>query len=443
MMKGFEGRHRRIHPMVAVIIALFAAGLVFAGYNIIHDLLQTRSETHQEALADCRSAQQRFSTTYTTYRATMSSAQRLAETGESDVANPASVSDLAGTIAPMLKDTSADALSNRACDVSMSDSDLNALAHDFGISDSTMVNRMITVQYQADQVKDGIETMRTTNARARLSSLTSRARLAYERSAGKADEGLRAALQTSIDTAQQMLDATGIADDAAYADAADAVQAATDAVVAVLPFDCHFHDCVALTFDDGPNKQLTPQLLDALADAGVPATFFVQGQFVSGSNVDLVGRMAAEGHDVGSISWRHTQLHTLDAGTLAKWFKDTDEVISAASGRPVTLFRPPGGAWSDTVRDQAQASGESIILWNVDSGDWRGADAGTITTTVVDGAAPGSIVALHDGYRPTIEAIPGIVQGLRDKGLTPVTVTTLLGDDRQAGAVYYGLDDAA
>ena len=78
----------------------------------------------------------------------------------------------------------------------MSDSDLNALAHDFGISDSTMVNRMITVQYQADQVKDGIETMRTTNARARLSSLTSRARLAYERSAGKADEGLRAVLQT-------------------------------------------------------------------------------------------------------------------------------------------------------------------------------------------------------------------------------------------------------
>ena len=335
MMKGFEGRHRRIHPAAAVIIALFAAGLVFAGYSIIHGLLQTRSETHQEALADCRSAQQRFSTTYTTYRATMSSAQRLAETGESDVANPASVSDLVGTIASMLKDTSADALSNRACD-----------------------------------------------------------------------------------------------------------QRACEAAV-ILPFDCHFHDCVALTFDDGPNKQFTPQLLDALADAGVPATFFVQGQFVSGSNVDLVGWMAAEGHDVGSISWRHTQLHTLDAGTLAKWFKDTDEVISAASGRPVTLFRPPGGAWSDTVRDQAQASGESIILWNVDSGDWRGADAGTITTTVVDGAAPGSIVALHDGYRPTIEAIPGIVQGLRDKGLTPVTVTTLLGDDRQAGAVYYGLDDAA
>ena len=129
-------------------------------------------------------------------------------------------------------------------------------------------------------------------------------------------------------------------------------------MVAVLPFDCHFHDCVALTFDDGPNKQFTPQLLDALADAGVPATFFVQGQFVSGSNVDLVGRMAAEGHDVGSISWRHTQLHTLDAGTLAKWFKDTDEVISAASGRPVTLFRPPDGAWSDT---EAQAASRSSV----------------------------------------------------------------------------------
>lgn len=101
MMKGLRKQRRRIHPMVAVIIALFAAGLMFAGYSIIHGLLEDRAETRQEALADCRSAQQRFSTTYTTYQATMSSAQRLAETWESDVANPASVSDLAGTIAPM------------------------------------------------------------------------------------------------------------------------------------------------------------------------------------------------------------------------------------------------------------------------------------------------------------------------------------------------------
>lgn len=55
MMKGFEGRHRRIHPVVAIIIALFATGLVFAGYSIIHGLLQDRAETQQEALADCRS----------------------------------------------------------------------------------------------------------------------------------------------------------------------------------------------------------------------------------------------------------------------------------------------------------------------------------------------------------------------------------------------------
>lgn len=441
-MRGLRGRRRRIHPVTAIIIALFAAGLIFAGYSIVHGLLRNRREAQATALADCRSAQQRFSTTYTTYQVTMSSAQRLSQTKESDVANPASVSELADTVDPMLRDTSADALSNRVCDASMSADDLNALANDFGVSESTMVNRMITVQYQADQVKDGIEDMRRTNARSRLSSLMSRARLAYDRSSGTVDEGLREALWTAIDDAQHTLDTVDVTDDATYSNAADTVQSATEAVVAAMPFDCHFHDCVTLTFDDGPNKRFTPQLLDALDKAGAPATFFVQGQFVSGSNVDVVERMAAEGHDVGSISWRHTQLHTMDAQTLSKWFADTDAVISEASGRPVTLFRPPDGAWNETVRAQAEASGESIILWSVDSGDWRGADADAITSAVVDGAAPGSIVALHDGYRSTIDAIPGIVRGLRDKGLTPVTVTTLLGDDRQAGVAYYGLDDA-
>ena len=96
--------------------------------------------------------------------------------------------------------------------------------------------------------------------------------------AGKADERLRAALQSAVDAANQAMNGgTDVGNDR-YLDILVSLQSSYDAVVGALPNDCHFHACVALTFDDGPNKQLTPKLLDALAAAGVQATFFVQGR---------------------------------------------------------------------------------------------------------------------------------------------------------------------
>ena len=134
-------------------------------------------------------------------------------------------------------------------------------------------------------------------------------------------------------------------------------------------------------------------------------------------------------------------MHGMPAEQLRKWFDDTDAVISKASGKDVTLFRPPDGAWGDALRAQARDSGQAIILWGVDSGDWGKLGADAISKRVVDGAYSGSIVSLHDGNAATAKALPKIIKGLKDKGYTLVTVNTLLAGDIQPGDVAYGLND--
>ncbi|MBW3082821.1 polysaccharide deacetylase family protein [Bifidobacterium phasiani] len=446
-MTAHMGR-RRVHPVVVAVIALFVAALVFAGVTIARGVGNARRDAHERALEACESARRSFSTTYTTYSAALSTAEELARTPQDEVGSQVALDDLNRTLAPMTGDgdgaLAPDALAGRSCNASMDVDGLDALASDLARADSTMVNRIADVQYQIDTVRDSIENQRRTNARAALRALVDDAAFAHEHSAGRVDEGLRATLDARIADARSALDGAPDIDDETCRSLGDPLRAAMDDVVAAMPFDCHFHDCVALTFDDGPNERLTPQLLDALEAAGAPGTFFVQGQFVSGGNIAIVRRMADEGHDVGSISWRHTQLHTMDADTLATWFADTDAVIEEATGgRAVTLFRPPDGAWNDAVRAQAETSGQSIVLWDVDSGDWRGDQAADIAHTVVEGARAGSIVAMHDGNQATIDAIADIVQGLRDKGLTPVTVSTLLGCQMRPGVAYYGLDETA
>ncbi|MBS6947237.1 MAG: polysaccharide deacetylase family protein [Bifidobacterium scardovii] len=448
MAKGGSRRGaRRVHPLTVILIGAFVAAVVFAGYTITKRILDVRAANHAKALASCVSAQSDFAKTYTSYASTVGAAGKLARTDPAYVANPEYLDDLKSAIAPMTSGsdgTDMDELASGSCAEDMAVADLDDRADALGRADSQMTNRMITVQYQADIVKQSIEGKRNSDSRSQIAALLPDATLAMSRSAGKADERLRAALQSAVDAANQAMNGgTDVGNDR-YLDILVSLQSSYDAVVGALPNDCHFHACVALTFDDGPNKQLTPKLLDALAAAGVQATFFVQGQYVSGSNVKLVQREVAEGHAVGSMSWRHTQLHDMPADQLKKWFDDTDAVISAATGQPVTLFRPPDGAWSDAVREQAKASGQTMILWNVDSRDWeRGAGAPGIRDNVVGAATRGSIISLHDGNEDTIEAIPGIVQGLRDKGLTPVTIPHLLDGDLTPGAMYYYLGDPA
>ncbi|MDF2991566.1 MAG: hypothetical protein K0S37_2080 [Microbacterium sp.] len=193
--------------------------------------------------------------------------------------------------------------------------------------------------------------------------------------------------------------------------------------------DCTLMPCVALTYDDGPSG-LTERLLDSLHERGAPATFFVLAG-AARSHAEVVHRAVDEDHEIATHTWSHPQLPKLTPEEVEKEVRGSADAISALIGKPVTMFRPPYGEWNQAVLDVA---GLPAILWDVDTNDWRGRTVEELTTTAVDGAVPGSIVLFHDTHESSVDAAPGIVDGLRDRGFTPVTVTRLFGGHIPPGA---------
>lgn len=198
--------------------------------------------------------------------------------------------------------------------------------------------------------------------------------------------------------------------------------------------------CVALTFDDGPSTATTGKLLDTLSQLGVHATFFTIGAHVAAAP-QLVAREIREGHVVGDHTWDHADLSKLSAADADSEIARAAQAVASASGTTPVLVRPPYGAWNDTVRDAVSAQGAAIVLWNIDSQDWKSRNTQAVVDRVLSTVRPGSIVLLHDIYPTTVDAVPQIVQGLRERGLTPVTVPTLLGESAHAGWIYYSQHD--
>jgi peptidoglycan/xylan/chitin deacetylase (PgdA/CDA1 family) len=182
---------------------------------------------------------------------------------------------------------------------------------------------------------------------------------------------------------------------------------------------------VALTFDDGPDPARTPALLDALAELGVKATFFVIGAEVD-AHPALCARIAAEGHEIGNHTYTHRYLPIARTRRVARELAATDRAITAATGVTTTLARPPwGGRAPWTVRAFGNAA-KRVVLWDVNSFDWKGAPAAEVTQRVLDRARPGSIILMHDardGGEVTIEAVRLLVPQLRARGYELVTVT--------------------
>lgn len=214
---------------------------------------------------------------------------------------------------------------------------------------------------------------------------------------------------------------------------------------------------IALTFDDGPDRQWTPAVLDVLKRFGVPATFFVIGANVE-SMPDLVAREYEEGHEVGNHSFTHPDLGVVSKRRALLEINLTQMAIQGATGHSSVLFRPPYNADSEPeTADQlrpvliADALGYSAIGENVDPTDWDlqvpVAEGGTRPKTAKDIADfvvsdlkrragtgdEGNIVLLHDagGDRSqTVEALATMIPRLRAEGYEFVTVSRLIGKSR-------------
>jgi len=186
------------------------------------------------------------------------------------------------------------------------------------------------------------------------------------------------------------------------------------------------HKVVALTFDDGPLTESTPEILSILKEKNIKATFFVVGEQVEKFPM-LVQQEIAEGHEVGSHTYSHPTLIKLRKDEIEKELDTTEQAILKVAPRP-TLFRPPGGFYNDMILKKARDNGYLTILWSVDPYDWRYPPVGEIINVVLRDSKPGSIILLHDGKYPssTPEALGFIIDSLSARGYEFVTVSELL-----------------
>jgi peptidoglycan/xylan/chitin deacetylase (PgdA/CDA1 family) len=191
---------------------------------------------------------------------------------------------------------------------------------------------------------------------------------------------------------------------------------------------------VALTFDDGPDPNFTPRVLDILAAKRVSAAFFVVGEHVR-ANPQVLERIVSAGHVVGNHTDRHRSwFHFLLWGGARREVAACDEAIHAAIGRVPRLFRSPQGFKNPALGDVLRAMEFVTVGWRVRGLDAIERDAEKIVRRIVSAAAPGDIVQMHDGStafgrrdrRAMLDALPLIIDRLRGAGLDFVRLDRLL-----------------
>lgn len=174
----------------------------------------------------------------------------------------------------------------------------------------------------------------------------------------------------------------------------------------------------ALTFDDGPSTN-TPQLLDMLSEYGIPATFFLLGKQAE-RHPDLVRRILAEGHEVGNHSYSHPNLRMLSPERKMQEIGQTDAILRSLGASPAFL-RPPYGAYDNQTVAVAESLGLGIMLWSLDSRDWKSLPANyaalrSTRGTVYDTGTLRGIFLFHDTHKRTVEDLPRIIRDLRAGG---------------------------
>lgn len=189
---------------------------------------------------------------------------------------------------------------------------------------------------------------------------------------------------------------------------------------------------IALTFDDGPHPDVTPRILDTLNEYNAKATFFMLG-LQAEYYPALAAEVANQGHEVANHTYNHTDLTSLNHDQLINEIVTTNNKIEQATGKKPTLFRPPFGSYNEQVINVAEQNGLSIILWSVDSLDWKNRDLSTIYSTVTANASVGSTVLLHDIHPTTADALPEVLETLSAQGYHFVTVSELLNIQGKSG----------
>lgn len=183
---------------------------------------------------------------------------------------------------------------------------------------------------------------------------------------------------------------------------------------------------IALTFDDGPNREYTPQVLSILAQYNAPAAFFVIGKNIRG-NESILKQMDAEGHCIGNHSYSHSAC--LDFKSLQGFIDElnmTSESVFNVIGKRMKLFRPPFGVTTPSLVKASKALNYNLIGWSIRSLDTTKDSAQTITRRVQKQIKPGAIVLFHDTSAKTLEVLKQTLNFARENGYKVVSIEKLL-----------------
>lgn len=189
---------------------------------------------------------------------------------------------------------------------------------------------------------------------------------------------------------------------------------------------------IALTFDDGPDEDFTPQILDILKKYNVKATFYVIGEKVQ-YNKKIIKREYEEGHEIGNHTYTHINVSKNGYNKIKKEIGDTQSAVKSVTGVYPKTFRPPYRAISKDMCEIIKEKDMNIVLWSyVDARDWQSPGVSSIVKSIETEIQNGCIILLHDYNKvrnsksQTIDALDIIIPDLLEKGYKFITISELI-----------------
>ena len=173
---------------------------------------------------------------------------------------------------------------------------------------------------------------------------------------------------------------------------------------------------IAITFDDGPDPLVTPQVLDFLKEHNIKAGFFLTGKNIAG-NESILKRIAEEGHVVGNHSFSHTNnFGFFSTKRLIKDLKSNDTLIENVTGKKVNLFRPPFGITNPNIAKAVRSLDYFAVGWNIRSLDTVCKNNNKIIKRINKRLKPGALVLFHDNHEGILTVLKGVVEKVDDAG---------------------------
>lgn len=184
---------------------------------------------------------------------------------------------------------------------------------------------------------------------------------------------------------------------------------------------------VTLTFDDGPDKEMTPRVLDILKEYNIKATFFLIGKNVE-KHPDIVKRMVAEGHIIANHTHSHQGTFPMSSSKqVNNELRNCDEAIMQATGKSPKLFRPPFGVTNPIIGNAVRKREYRTIGWSIRSLDTiKGRSRKEVRDKVVAKLHPGAIILLHDRCEKADELLREIISAGKEKGYDFVSLKEIL-----------------